>query len=131
MFEGQEIDITWFFFKREFFKKFIPEHIRYRKMRDFETLVQGGMTVMEYSKKLTELSNFAEALVATKELKKDRFIEGLGPDIRKDIRMHEPKTHAKALRKAFVAKESNKVIHDNTQLIRRKTKQLSSATTIT
>lgn len=44
-------------------------------MRDFETLVQGGMTV-EYSKKLTELSNFAEALVATKELKKDRFIEG-------------------------------------------------------
>lgn len=86
---------------------------------------------MGYSKKLTELSNFAEALVATKELKKDRFIEGLRPDIRKDIRTHEPKMHAKALRKGFVAKESNRVIHGNTQLIRRKTKQLSSATTIT
>lgn len=58
------------------------------------------MTVLEYSNKFTELSNFAAALVATEKLKRDRFrfIEWLQPNIRKDVHKHEPKTYRKALK---------------------------------
>ena len=72
------------------------------------------MTVMEYSNKSTELSNFAKALVATNELKEDRFIKGLRPDIRTDAHMHEPITYAKDLNKGFVIEESNGVLYGNT-----------------
>lgn len=83
-------------------------------MREFITLVQRGMTVMEYSNKSTELSNFAQALVATEELKEDGFIKGLQPDIRKDVHMHEPITYTKDLNKAFVIEEFNGVLYGNT-----------------
>lgn len=46
---------------------------------------------MEYSNKFIELSNFAAELVATEKMKKDRFIEKLRPNIRKDVCMHEPR----------------------------------------
>lgn len=46
-FDGEATKITWTFFKNAFFKKFIPEHIRYQKMMEFQTLVQGHMIVME------------------------------------------------------------------------------------
>lgn len=49
-FDGEEIKITWTFFKRVFLKKFISGHIRYQEMREFQTFVQGRMTVMEFSK---------------------------------------------------------------------------------
>lgn len=84
-------------------------------MREFISLVQRGMTELEYSNKSTELSNFAEALVATEELKENRFIKGLQTDIRKDVHMHEPIKYAKDLNKAFVIEESNGVLYGNTQ----------------
>ena len=34
-FNGEETEITGNFFKREFFKRFNPEHIRYEKMLEF------------------------------------------------------------------------------------------------
>lgn len=34
-FDGEEIEITWNFFKRGFFKRFIPEHISYEKTLEF------------------------------------------------------------------------------------------------
>lgn len=49
-FDGEVTEITWTFFKWVFLKKFIPEHIRYQKMREFQTFVQGRMTVMEFLK---------------------------------------------------------------------------------
>ena len=48
-FNGQETEITWAYFKREFIKKFIPDHIRAQKKREFETLVQGNLTIAKYA----------------------------------------------------------------------------------
>ena len=76
-FGGQEIDITQTFFKREFINKFKPDHIKVQKKGAFETLAQGSKTVAKYALNLTELWHFAEALVATEELKLDRFVDGL------------------------------------------------------
>ena len=48
---------------------FIPEHIRERKKREFENLVQGDMTMAKYRNRFMELSHFITELVATDELK--------------------------------------------------------------
>ena len=40
--------ISWTAFRTEFLTKFIPVHIRDQKFREFQTLVQGDMTVYQY-----------------------------------------------------------------------------------
>ncbi|KAJ8621066.1 hypothetical protein MRB53_029595 [Persea americana] len=116
-FNGQETEITWAFFKREFIKKFIPDHIRAQKKREFETLVQGNLTVAKYALMFTELSHFVETLVATEEEKMERFVNGLRFDIKKDVKLHEPKTNAEALRTMFVSEEAIEDIKIETQMM--------------
>ncbi|WRX09991.1 Retrotransposon gag domain - like 7 [Theobroma cacao] len=49
-----------------------------RRGREFEALVQTqGMTVSEYDIKFTQLSRYAPYLVSTKEMKIQRFVDGL------------------------------------------------------
>ena len=79
--------------------------IKAQKKREFETLVQGDMTVAKYALKFIELSHFVETLVATKGEKLGRFVNGLRPDI-KDVKLHEPTTYVEALRKALVSEET-------------------------
>ena len=64
--------------------------------------MQGNLTVAKYALKFTELSHFAKTLVAMEGEKMERFVNGLRPDIWKDVKLHEPKTYVEALRKAFV-----------------------------
>lgn len=52
-----------------------------------------------------ELSHFAEELVATDEMKRNKFIKGLRPDIKKDVKLGDPATFAAALKRAFVSEE--------------------------
>lgn len=85
-------------------------------MREFQAPVQGRMTVKEHSYKFIELSNFAEELEAMEKMKNDRYIEGLRPDIRKDVHMHEPRQIKKALKKAFVSEHASMVLNENDQL---------------
>lgn len=59
-------------------------------------------TITKYALKFTELSHFAEMVVATEETKLERFVTGLRPDIKKDMKLHEPTTCAEALGKSCV-----------------------------
>ncbi|WRX09993.1 Retrotransposon gag domain - like 8 [Theobroma cacao] len=53
-------------------------HDSLRRAREFEALVQTpGMTVSEYDIKFTQLSRYAPYLVSTKEMKIQRFVDGL------------------------------------------------------
>lgn len=56
------------------------------------------MTVTKYANKFTEPSHYA------KRMKK--FIDGLWPNIRNDVRLYTPTTIAAALKKAFVSEEA-------------------------
>lgn len=49
------------------------------------------------------------------KMKKDRFIEGLRPNLRKDVRFHAPKTYRKALKKAFVSEQASVGLNENDQ----------------
>lgn len=53
--------------------------------------------------------------MATEKMKKDRFIEGLRPNIRKDVHLHAPKTYRKALKKAFVSEQASVGLNENDQ----------------
>jgi hypothetical protein len=59
------------------------------------------MTVAKYSNKFTELSHFVEELIATDDMKWNKFIEGLRPDIKKDVKLGEPATFAAAFKKSL------------------------------
>ncbi|KAJ8640525.1 hypothetical protein MRB53_017219 [Persea americana] len=47
----------------------------------------------------------------------ERFVNGLRFDIKKDVKLHEPKTYAEALRKAFVSEEAIEDIKRETQMM--------------
>ena len=53
--------------------------------------------------------------MATEKMKKDTFIEGLWPDIRKDVHLHAPKTYKKALKKAFISEQASVGLNENDQ----------------
>ena len=47
-FEAIGDEIAWAAFRADFLRKFIPAHVRDRKLREFQALVQGSMTVYQY-----------------------------------------------------------------------------------
>lgn len=102
-FEGDETDITWGLFNWEFIKKFIPDHLKDQKAKEFRALEQNDMTVTKYANKFTELSHNAEDSVDNESKRMKKFIDGLWPNIRNDVRRYEPTTFVATLKKAFVS----------------------------
>ena len=78
----QPQDITWEEFRAEFDGKYFPPNIRKRKEREFQTLRQGPMTVVQYETRFRALERFAPDLVSTEERRIERFYEGLHHEIR-------------------------------------------------
>ena len=57
--------LTWAYFRREFEEKYYSRTLREKKWTKFMNLKQGGITVVEYEQKFSELSKFAPIVVAT------------------------------------------------------------------
>ena len=95
-------DQTWFNFKRQFGEKYIPSHIRRQRAAEFQQLVQGSMTVLEYVTKLERLSRYAPELIGTVEKKVTKFLEGLNPNIEKDATGNTtPATFEEVVKRAY------------------------------
>jgi len=60
-------------------------HTEKQKQREFLTLKQENISVMEYANKFTELSRFAPEYVATDRMRMLRFEEGLAFYIRNQL----------------------------------------------
>ena len=89
---GSFAAVTWQRFKKEFNDRFFPTSVRKQKAREFTNLVQGGATVEQYARRFIELERFAPHLVATEEMRADRFQEGLRHDIRRMVVSHRIST---------------------------------------
>lgn len=63
-------------FWKVFLTQFLPTELRKQKKK-FAELRQGWMSVMEYSKKFSELGRFAQKVMEDEEVKIDQFQEGL------------------------------------------------------
>ncbi|XP_056694803.1 uncharacterized protein [Spinacia oleracea] len=62
-------------------EKFYPPFITKRKAQEFINLGMGSMTMAEYYSKFIALSEFAPEVVATEEIKAQRFEQGLTDEI--------------------------------------------------
>ncbi|XP_058111234.1 uncharacterized protein LOC131254261 [Magnolia sinica] len=73
-------------------QKFFPEHVRERRAMEFETLVQGDMTVSQYEARFLELSRFVPHLTGDEKMRA-RYFQN---DWASEARLPSPLTAAEA-----------------------------------
>ncbi|KAF5442583.1 hypothetical protein F2P56_035225 [Juglans regia] len=78
--EGTKI-VRWLHFKQIFLERFFPTFVRDDKAMEFANLVQGAMSVHQYSARFIELSRFAAYLIPDEEKKARKFEQGLNEKI--------------------------------------------------
>jgi hypothetical protein len=78
---------TWEEFKKKFREANVPESIMELKRREFENLAQNDKSIMKYVKEFTLLSRYASEDVNTDEKRKKRFMRGLHPMAKMQLRM--------------------------------------------
>jgi len=69
--------VRWDAFESAFMGHFFPRELREAKAREFLTLKQESMSVLEYSLKFTQLSRFAPEMVADMRSMMSLFVSGL------------------------------------------------------
>jgi len=74
--------MTWDRLKEMMDNQYYPRDVRRGKEREFLSLKQGTLNVMEYATRFNELSHFAPHQVDTEERRMDHFEQGLRGDIR-------------------------------------------------
>jgi hypothetical protein len=74
--------MVWADFVKIFSEHHIPSSIMKLKRDEFRKLRQGGMNVMKYLHKFTELSRYAPEDINDDEKKQEAFLGGLNPEIR-------------------------------------------------
>jgi hypothetical protein len=80
-----ETVITWDLFKIEYNRRFFPQAQRYLRAIEFQNLVQGNMSVEQYSAIFMELTRFTANLILDEESKAKRFENRLNPCIKEMV----------------------------------------------
>ncbi|KAK9675634.1 hypothetical protein RND81_11G020400 [Saponaria officinalis] len=83
-----EIRFGWSQFKEVMRSKFYPLFLRRQKEEEFNKLEQESMSVMTYAGEFMELSRFAPHMIATEELRMNRFERGLNWSLRDRLSTH-------------------------------------------
>jgi hypothetical protein len=78
---------TWDEFKKKFWEANVPKSIMELKRRELDNLEQKDKTIMRYVKEFTLLSCYALNAVNTDEKRKKRFMRGLHPMAKLQLRM--------------------------------------------
>src|SRR3954470_20788760 len=73
--------LTWAEFSEKFKKAHIPTALIRRMKDELHHLKQGGMTMVGYVDRFTQLSRYALEEVDTEEKRKDRFLDGLHDEL--------------------------------------------------
>jgi hypothetical protein len=76
---GMGQSISWALLKEEFNSHFISKVVQEAMARYFMDLVQGGITVIDYATRFTQLSQFYVYLILDEEKKAEKFERGLNP----------------------------------------------------
>ena len=79
--------MTWERFRELFYGKYFTDAMRASRRVEFANLKQGEMSVAEYIRKFDELSRYIPHMVATNELKVDKFIQGLSKTIVRNFKL--------------------------------------------
>ncbi|KAK1617607.1 hypothetical protein QYE76_023124 [Lolium multiflorum] len=82
-----EMVFTWEEFKRKFRESNVPESIVELKRREFESLEQKDKAILTYVREFSGLSRYAVEEVNTEDKNKMRFMRGLNPQFKVQLRM--------------------------------------------
>ncbi|XP_028081778.1 uncharacterized protein LOC114283146 [Camellia sinensis] len=74
--------LSWNQFRELFLNKYFPNTVRRERVKEFQNLEQGNMTVTQYAAKFEELARYAIRFVANDKEKARMFEWGLGLTIR-------------------------------------------------
>ncbi|KAK9714867.1 hypothetical protein RND81_06G126300 [Saponaria officinalis] len=107
-------------FKEAMRSKFYPLSLRRQKEEEFNKLEQESMSVMTYAGKFMELSRFAPHLVATEELRMNRFERGLNWSLRDRLSTHTCLNYQEMYDKATNAERMMKEINEEQMMHKRK-----------
>ena len=75
--------VTWDYFVIEFNTKYVTDDYKESKWKQFLTLRQGKLTVVEYEKEFSHLSKYAPESVLTEKFRCKQFEEGLHESIKR------------------------------------------------
>jgi hypothetical protein len=105
--------ITWIEFQAAFRARYIPQGIMDRKKTEFRNLTQGNKTVKAYQREFLELSRYAEEDIATDARRQEKFRDGLHPDLKLALAIHNFTDFATLVNKAIQV-ETAQVEHKKT-----------------
>src|SRR3954464_13530092 len=98
------------------------------KRREFEELQQGYTSVMKYIRKIGQLSRYAEEDVNTEEKRKKRFLRGLNPFVKMQLRLANKQTYQQLLDTAITFEDDYKnVQEDRRKRAKKETKRIRQA----
>jgi hypothetical protein len=117
--------ITWEMFKEEYNRRFFPRSQRQLRAIEFQNLVQGDMTVEQYSARFMELARFAANLIPDEETKAERFENGLNPRIRERVICLEIKEYARLVEVTSLAERGIRESAAAYELKRRSKQQIT------
>ncbi|XP_012846763.1 PREDICTED: uncharacterized protein LOC105966725, partial [Erythranthe guttata] len=102
--EGTNLEtLPWTYFKVQFFEKYFSKDVRAHKLKEFLELRQGDLPMIEYIRRFERSCLYAPFIARDAEEKKNHFIRGLQPEIRRDIRMSDASTFRQLVDKALMA----------------------------
>ncbi|XP_062164975.1 uncharacterized protein LOC133871563 [Alnus glutinosa] len=122
---GHGVAIPWDRFVEEFNGRFFPRAQRQIRAIEFQNLVQGTMTVEQYSAKFIELSRFGLNIIPDEETKSERFENGLNPRIKERVMCHEIRNFVKLVDIATIAERGMRESSAAYELKRRAASQVS------
>ena len=110
--------LTWERFKTVFYDKYFTADTKAEKVSQFFNLRQEGMSVSEYVRKFESLCRFVPFIANDQAEKVNRFLSGLIPEIKRDVRMSEATEFNKVVDKALLAELDEKNIEKRKELKR-------------
>ncbi|XP_012830024.1 PREDICTED: uncharacterized protein LOC105951179 [Erythranthe guttata] len=109
--EGTNLEtLPWTDFKVQFFEKYFSKDVRAHKLKEFLELSQGDLPMIEYIRSFERGCLYDPFIARDAEEKKNHFIRGLQPEIRRDIRMSDASTFRQLVDKALMAAQDERDI---------------------
>ncbi|XP_062079228.1 uncharacterized protein LOC133783592 [Humulus lupulus] len=105
--------MTWAEFELVFNEKFYNEAVLTAKVSEFTRLQQGNLSVAEYARTFDRLAKFAPDLVNTETSRVNRFLEGLQPELARDVDMGPKAATSMPRRDTPFNKEQSRFHNDN------------------
>jgi hypothetical protein len=104
---------TWEEFKKKFREANVLESIMELKRREFENLTQNDKSIMMYVREFSLLSCYASEDVNTNEKRKKRFMRGLHPGARLQLRMLKAADFQELVDAAITMEDDYKQVLEN------------------